>query len=182
MKWFILTRNVRRGRPMNEKILIFSGLVVFLLGASFPFWQSIDPDDFPKVAMETKGEQCVAPAEYMRKNHMLLLNNWRDSVVRDGERFHIMPDGSRVEKSLTKTCLGCHVSKKQFCEECHTYASVKPYCWECHIVPVSGGHTEFTAIETDEIEQQELLNNLLARNQQFSDEDLKSLGLKNDQK
>jgi hypothetical protein len=115
--------------------------------------------------METKGDQCVAPAAYMRKNHMLLLNTWRDSVVRDGERFHIMPDGSRVEKSLTKTCLGCHVSKKQFCEECHIYASVKPYCWECHVVPVSGGHTELSAIDTDEIEQQELLNNLLARNQ-----------------
>ena len=167
---------------MNEKILIFAGLSIFLLGVTFPFWQSVKPEDFPKVAMETKGDQCVAPAAYMRKNHMLLLNTWRDSVVRDGERFHIMPDGSRVEKSLTKTCLGCHVSKKQFCEECHTYASVKPYCWECHIVPVSVGHTEFTAIETDEIEQQELLNNLLARNQQFSDEDLKSLGLKNDQK
>jgi len=176
-----LTRNVRRGRPMNEKILIFSVLVVFLLGASFPFWQSIDPDDFPKVAMETKGEQCVAPAEYMRKNHMLLLNNWRDSVVRDGERFHIMPDGSRVEKSLTKTCLGCHVSKKQFCEECHTYASVKPYCWECHVVPKSGGHTELSGIETDEIKQQELLNNLLARNQQFSDSNLQLLEVKNDQ-
>tara|TARA_B100000315_G_scaffold249017_1_gene279640 strand:- start:172 stop:672 length:501 start_codon:yes stop_codon:yes gene_type:complete len=166
---------------MNEKILIFSVLVVFLLGASFPFWQSIDPDDFPKVAMETKGEQCVAPAEYMRKNHMLLLNNWRDSVVRDGERFHIMPDGSRVEKSLTKTCLGCHVSKKQFCEECHTYASVKPYCWECHVVPKSGGHTELSGIETDEIKQLELLNNLLARNQQFSDSNLQLLEVKNDQ-
>ena len=181
MKWLILTRIVRRERPMNEKILIFSGLVVFLLGASFPFWQSIDPDDFPKVAMETKGEQCVAPAEYMRKNHMLLLNNWRDSVVRDGERFHIMPDGSRVEKSLTKTCLGCHVSKKQFCEECHTYASVKPYCWECHVVPKSGGHTELSGIETDEIKQLELLNNLLARNQQFSDSNLQLLEVKNDQ-
>ncbi len=181
MKWLILARNARRGRPMNEKILIFSVLVVFLLGASFPFWQSIDPDDFPKVAMETKGEQCVAPAEYMRKNHMLLLNNWRDSVVRDGERFHIMPDGSRVEKSLTKTCLGCHVSKKQFCEECHTYASVKPYCWECHVVPKSGGHTELSGIETDEIKQLELLNNLLARNQQFSDSNLQLLEVKNDQ-
>ena len=165
---------------MNEKILIFSGLVVFLLGATFPFWQSIDPEDFPKVAMETKGEQCVAPAEYMRKNHMMLLNNWKDSVVRDGERFHIMPDGNRVEKSLTKTCLGCHVSKKQFCEECHTYASVKPYCWECHVVPKSGGHTELSGIETDEIKQQELLNNLLVRNQQFSGINLQLLEVKND--
>ena len=167
---------------MNEKILILAGLSIFLLGVTFPFWQSVKPEDFPKVAMETKGDQCVAPAAYMRKNHMLLLNTWRDSVVRDGERFHIMPDGSRVEKSLTKTCLGCHVSKKQFCEECHTYASVKPYCWGCHVVPVSGGHTELSGIETGETKQKELLNNLLARNQQFSDEDLKSLGLKNDQK
>jgi len=166
---------------MNEKILILAGLSIFLLGVTFPFWQSVKPEDFPKVAMETKGDQCVAPAAYMRKNHMLLLNTWRDSVVRDGERFHIMPDGSRVEKSLTKTCLGCHVSKKQFCEECHTYASVKPYCWGCHVVPVSGGHTELSGIETGETKQKELLNNLLARNQQFSDEDLQSLGLKNDQ-
>ncbi len=166
---------------MNEKVLIFAGLSIFLLGVTFPFWQSVKPEDFPKVAMETKGDQCVAPAAYMRKNHMLLLNTWRDSVVRDGERFHIMPDGSRVEKSLTKTCLGCHVSKKQFCEECHTYASVKPYCWGCHVVPVSGGHTELSGIETDETKQQELLNNLLARNQQFTDEDLQSLGLRNDQ-
>jgi len=167
---------------MNEKILVFSGLSLFLLGATFPFWQSIDPEDFPKVAMETKGDQCVAPAEYMRKNHMLLLSNWRDSVVRDGERFHIMPDGSKVEKSLTKTCLGCHVSKKQFCEECHTYASVKPYCWECHVVPKSGGHTELLGKETDEIKQQELLNNLIAINQQFSHSKLQLLELKNDQK
>ncbi len=165
---------------MNEKILIFAGLSIFLLGVTFPFWQSVEPEDFPKVAMETKGDQCVAPAAYMRKNHMLLLNTWRDSVVRDGERFHIMPDGSRVEKSLTKTSLGCHVSKKQFCEECHIYASVKPYCWECHVVPLNGGHTEFSAIEPDETKQKELLNNLLARNQQFSNEDLQSLGLKND--
>ena len=166
---------------MNEKILIFAGLSIFLLGVTFPFWQSVKPEDFPKVAMETKGDQCVAPAAYMRKNHMLLLNTWRDSVVRDGERFHIMPDGSRVEKSLTKTCLGCHVSKKQFCEECHTYASVKPYCWECHVVPKSGGHTELSGIETDEIKQLELLNNLLARNQQFSDSNLQLLEMKNDQ-
>ena len=165
---------------MNEKILIFAGLSIFLLGVTFPFWQSVKPEDFPKVAMETKGDQCVAPAAYMRKNHMLLLNTWRDSVVRDGERFHIMPDGNRVEKSLTKTCLGCHVSKKQFCEECHTYASVKPYCWECHVVPKSGGHTELSGIETDEIKQQELLNNLLARNQQFSGINLQLLEVKND--
>ena len=52
---------------MNENILIFAGLSIFILGATFPFWQNVEPEDFPKVAMETKGDQCVAPAAYMRK-------------------------------------------------------------------------------------------------------------------
>lgn len=165
---------------VNERIIVFAGLALFLSAASYPFWQSTDPDDFPKVAMETKGDQCVAPADYMRKNHMQLLETWRDSVVRDGDRFHIMPDGSKVEKSLTKTCLGCHVSKEKFCEECHTYASVKPYCWECHVIPKSGGHTELSVIESGRDSQQKLLKNLLARNQQFADNNQQLLGVNSD--
>ena len=121
---------------MNEKPLIFAGLAVFLLTFSYPFWHSTEDEGVPQIAMQTKGEQCVAPVEYMRKNHMKLLEIWRDSVVRDGERFHIMPDGSKVEKSLTKTCLDCHVSKEKFCEECHSYVNVKPYCWELSLIHI----------------------------------------------
>ena len=25
--------------------------------------------------------------------------------------------------------------KADFCDKCHTYASVKPYCWDCHTEP-----------------------------------------------
>ncbi len=151
---------------MNDRILIFTGLAIFILAATFPFWQSVEADSMPQISMETKGDQCVAPVEYMRNNHMQLLNDWRDSVVRDGERFHIMPDGSKVEKSLTKTCLGCHVSQKNFCEECHSYASVKPYCWECHVIPVEGGVAQISSIGKSAFEDKELLQNLIARNQQ----------------
>jgi len=154
---------------MNEKVLIFAGLAVFLMAAAHPFWQSTEAEDFPQIAMQTKGEQCVAPVKYMRKNHMKLLEIWRDSVVRDGDRFHIMPDGSKVEKSLTKTCLDCHVSKEKFCEECHSFASVKPYCWECHVVPKSGGHNELSGIDDAEENRQNLLNNLLARNKPLAE-------------
>ena len=154
---------------MNEKFFILAGLVTFLLAVSFPFWQSTEVEVLPQIAMQTKGEQCVAPVEYMRKNHMKLLDTWRDSVVRDGERFHIMPDGSKVEKSLTKTCLDCHVSKEKFCEECHSYVNVKPYCWECHVTPKSGGHTELSGIDDAEENRQNLLNNLLARNQPLAE-------------
>ncbi len=154
---------------MNEKPLIFAGLAVFLLTFSYPFWHSIEDEAVPQIAMQTKGEQCVAPVEYMRNNHMKLLEKWRDSVVRDGDRFHIMPDGSKVEKSLTKTCLDCHVSKEKFCEECHSFASVKPYCWECHVVPKSGGHNELSGIDDAEENRQNLLNDLLARNQPLAE-------------
>ena len=154
---------------MNEKPLIFAGLAVFLLTFSYPFWHSTEDEGVPQIAMQTKGEQCVAPVEYMRNNHMKLLEKWRDSVVRDGDRFHIMPDGSKVEKSLTKTCLDCHVSKEKFCEECHSYVNVKPYCWECHVTPKSGGHTELSGIDDAEENRQNLLNNLLARNQPLAE-------------
>ena len=158
---------------MNDRILIFAGLAIFLLAATYPFWQTSQPEAMPNLAkVETKGDQCVAPVEYMRDNHMLLLDEWRHSVVRDGDRFHTMPDGSKVEKSLTKTCLGCHVSQQQFCEECHTYASVKPYCWECHVIPVAGEHARNT--ENNSTENNKLVQDLLARNQVQKSEPFKA--------
>jgi len=148
-----------------ERLLVFFALTLFLLLATYPIWKVQNPDSFPKVSMETKGDQCVAPVNYMRENHMKLLEDWRDSVVRDGDRFHIMPNGTKVEKSLTKTCLGCHVSKKQFCEECHTFASVKPYCWECHVIPISGGHSQFSFIDSESSINHNIAKKLFVRNQ-----------------
>ncbi len=148
-----------------ERLLVFLALALFLSLATYPIWKIQDQHSLPKVSMETKGDQCVAPADYMRENHMKLLEDWRDSVVRKGERFHIMPDGTKVEKSLTKTCLGCHVSKKQFCEECHTFASVKPYCWECHVIPMSGGHKQFTSIENVEPYKKNIFKKFMMKTQ-----------------
>ena len=148
-----------------ERLLVFLALALFLSLATYPIWKIQDPDFLPKVSMETKGEQCVAPVDYMRENHMKLLEDWRDSVVRDGKRFHIMPDGTLVEKSLTKTCLGCHISKKQFCEECHTFASVKPYCWECHVIPMSVDHKQFTSIENVEPYKKNIFKKFMMKTQ-----------------
>ena len=78
--------------------------------------------------------KCVAPAEYMRANHMQVLHAWEKSVVRKGDRVHIASNGSRFQKSLS-TCLGCH-NNRLFCYNCHSYANVKPKCWNCHISPM----------------------------------------------
>ena len=66
---------------------------------------------------------------------MQLLDEWRDEVVRDGERQMQVVNGKEYEKSLMNACMQCHADKKKFCDECHVYAAVKPYCWDCHYVP-----------------------------------------------
>ena len=72
----------------------------------------------------------------MRENHMQLLMDWRDSVVRDRIRtYKSSLTDKEHKKSLTGECLSCHVNKADFCDQCHNYRKVKPYCWDCHIVP-----------------------------------------------
>jgi hypothetical protein len=71
----------------------------------------------------------------MRATHMEMLDEWRDRVVREGERMYQASDGKSYEMSLTHTCLECHSNKAEFCDACHNYTAVTPYCWDCHIDP-----------------------------------------------
>jgi hypothetical protein len=72
----------------------------------------------------------------MRAEHMQLLNNWRDSVVRDADAVYKSDTSGKVfQMSLQNTCMHCHSNKKKFCDECHNYMAVKPFCWDCHIAP-----------------------------------------------
>ncbi|MHC4607096.1 MAG: sulfate reduction electron transfer complex DsrMKJOP subunit DsrJ [Planctomycetota bacterium] len=114
---------------------IMAGLAVFVVLATAPFWYNLgQAKPVPEVVKPAEGE-CVLPGEQMRHDHMQVLNNWRDEVVRDGARFYTHPDGVKREKSLTLTCLGCHTKKAEFCDRCHDYTDVTPYCWDCHIIP-----------------------------------------------
>ena len=69
---------------------------------------------------------------------MRLLDRWRDDAVRRAERIATTWDGRRYEKSLTRTCLGCHTDREAFCDRCHAYVAVSPYCWDCHLTPKGG--------------------------------------------
>jgi hypothetical protein len=71
----------------------------------------------------------------MKTEHMLVLDIWRDTVVRSAKRVYVNESGKEFEMSLTNTCLDCHTEKAEFCDKCHNYASVTPYCWDCHIDP-----------------------------------------------
>jgi hypothetical protein len=78
---------------------------------------------------------CVASKEYMRSSHFTMLDEWRHTAVRDGERYYKAADGKVYYKSLQVTCMDCHSDKTKFCDQCHNYLSVNPYCWDCHIAP-----------------------------------------------
>jgi hypothetical protein len=130
---------------MNEKGVIITGLVIFLVALTFPVWLAVGGAKSgapPDHVLPESGGRCVLDTPYMRDAHMDLLNEWRDEVVRDGDRFftaedgyHLPPGKERLEKSLTRTCLDCHGNKVEFCDRCHDYSSVDPYCWDCHVVP-----------------------------------------------
>ena len=123
---------------MHDTGKVIIGLLIFIVLAAFPIWFAVaggKTADVPELEKAAKGENCVLPTEEMRAAHMDLLNDWRDDVVRTGERYYKAFDGTTHEMSLTRTCLGCHVNKDAFCDRCHDYLSVKPYCWDCHVDP-----------------------------------------------
>ena len=79
-----------------------------------------------------RGDKCVADTDFMRRNHMKLLLHHRDETVHAGIRSE--------QFSLTG-CIECHASRstgrvigsdQNFCQGCHSYASVKLDCFECH--------------------------------------------------
>ena len=127
---------------------VFLGIVIFLALALFPFYNNFgktnkkpDPKtDTPEIMEYEKlngKKECVESKEWMRGEHMQLLNQWRDSVVRDDNRGYVSnANHKRFNMSLQNGCMHCHSNKKKFCDECHNYLSVKPYCWDCHIQPV----------------------------------------------
>jgi hypothetical protein len=127
---------------MKDKVKIYIGVLIFLGLVSFPVWYRVvlgKAGHRPDIVIQTKNapgkDRCVMPAEYMRASHMNLLKDWRETVVRRGDRNYFSPDGRAFQRSLTNTCLDCHSNKSTFCDSCHKYTAVNPNCWDCHVAP-----------------------------------------------
>jgi hypothetical protein len=92
----------------------------------------------PVLTKAVKGEQCVEDNDFMRRNHMKVLNHHRDETV---------IEGIRTKKYSLKECINCHASEKtgsvakakdDFCVSCHSYAAVKIDCFDCHSTKPQG--------------------------------------------
>ena len=89
----------------------------------------------PALSKAVKGEQCVEPADVMRREHMSLLKHQRDETLREG---------IRGKKYSLQECTECHATAdpdieegkvrtlQPFCAQCHEYAAVKLDCFSCH--------------------------------------------------
>mgnify|MGYP000386114552 CR=1 FL=1 len=134
---------------MYDRGKITAGLVVFVVLATLPVWYNLASGSSTRPAAQAPppaGVHCVESVEFMRASHMRLLNDWRNSVVRQGIReYSSRTYGETYRMSLTHTCLKCHAMQPQSataertqllsCRQCHRYAGVNLYCWDCHIDP-----------------------------------------------
>jgi hypothetical protein len=142
-------------RPKVEKKFfdrnkVIAGLVIFFVLITIPLWQNLGKTvaaptpslDTPVIKqLAEKDKKCVMPTDWMRANHMQMLVDWREGVVRTKEqkvkasrgRDYVTPDGKTYLASLSNTCMECHSNKKEFCDKCHNYAAVVPNCWGCHL-------------------------------------------------
>jgi hypothetical protein len=121
---------------MYDKGKIITGVVIGLLLLTFPLTYlaaSGDGGYVPEPVLPAAEDRCIEDARWMRDNHMQLLDEWRNTVVRGGDRAHIASDGTEYFIGLTDTCLGCHTEKDQFCDTCHSYTGTQPKCWDCHV-------------------------------------------------
>ena len=123
---------------------IIASLVVFVALLSLPFFYNMGKSNTgPVINLNTPAiqklavKECVESVEWMRANHMKLLNQWREEAVRNGKTIYINSQGRSFENSL-QTCVNCHFDpaskeSEQFCVSCHTHTAVNPNCWSCHI-------------------------------------------------
>ena len=118
------------------RIVNFTILVAFLvMGAFLPGQVLAEGRSLLPSIAKGKGDKCVLPTDYMRRNHMDLLDHQRDETVLGG---------IRTKKFSLKGCVSCHAVKgadgravtvkdpKHFCASCHNYAAVQIDCFDCH--------------------------------------------------
>jgi hypothetical protein len=97
-------------KKMYDKGKVIAGLCIFVILITFPFWYNLGratPAPQPKISDKAKAaKECILPTELMKSEHMQLLNEWRDTVVRDAKRIYVSSDGKEYNMSLTNTCFG----------------------------------------------------------------------------
>lgn len=128
---------------MRDLKIIIPLLAAVLLAAALPVLYGLMPGQKPappKLELPAGEKACILPTAEMREKHMALLSDWRESVVRTGDRAPVMIGNRAFAKSLSGTCMKCHAKKSAFCDRCHASLGAAPACWDCHHFPEEAAH------------------------------------------
>jgi hypothetical protein len=129
----------RRKKRMYDGGKIITGLVIGVGLLLFPiFYDGGKAAKVPEPELTAKAkaaQQCVQSKSFMRTEHMKLLDQWRDEVVRQNVWYYKGAGGKSYYMSFQQTCLDCHSNRDKFCDQCHNYLGVSPVCWDCHFEP-----------------------------------------------
>jgi len=95
---------------MYDKGKIIPGLIVFVGLVTFPIWYGFGKaGHLPNPEKPINAKECVESVSVMRTSHMVMLNEWRDDIVRaKGPRHGKTEDGTEYVRSLQKGCMKCH--------------------------------------------------------------------------
>lgn len=122
-------------RRLGVVVVVLLAVTLIPLGSSLVRFAFAHGDEMTEAFLELPepdSARCVRDAEYMRFHHMDLLKQIREEFIRDGIRGNV---------SL-KNCRSCHPSREQFCDKCHTAASVILDCFGCHYYPEPGSESQ----------------------------------------
>ncbi len=95
----------------------------------------------PELSAKAKeAKECVAPKQYMTAWHMHLLDNWRNAVVRDGERYYDTQQDkwwnyrfdTRLIEQWRRLVSGVDEGDKKFGTDKTYYKSLQVTCMDCH--------------------------------------------------
>jgi hypothetical protein len=122
---------------------IIVGLIIGLGLLLFPFYydagKAAKAPEPELTAKAKEAKECVAPTQYMRAWHMQLLDDWRHTVVRDGERYYDTkrkPWKERLDKRVLEYWRRFVAKEKEGEKEFKGgkayYKSLQVTCMDCH--------------------------------------------------
>ncbi len=113
---------------MYDSGKIIAGLIIFVGLFTSPFWYDTSNGkalERPQLVLPSNPNQqvCVADSEFMRCDHMVLLNDWRSQVVRDGKTDYMSNTGKEIRNEIYKNMPGLSP------EHCRVLRSMPQLCW-----------------------------------------------------
>ena len=96
---------------------------------------AVNAEDLVPTPPKGKGEHCVAPTEFMRRNHMSMMKHQRDETVHEGVRGKPFSIAGCMDCHAVKGADGqpvTYADSKHFCRSCHDFAAVSIDCFQCH--------------------------------------------------